>query len=49
MVYEHSPCRHWATQGALRCSVATHVTKMQPFGDASYLIEALLPRLWPGM
>jgi len=44
VVYEHSPCR--VTQGALRRpagrrSVATQVTKMRPFGDASYLIEAL--------
>jgi len=43
-----SPCRHLATQGALlrpagRRSVATQVTKMRPFGGASYLIEALTP------
>ncbi len=47
VVCEHFSCRHLATQGAPgrpagRRSVATQVNKLRPFGDASYLIEALL-------
>jgi len=45
IAYEHSSCRHLATQGALRRSagrqsVATKVTRTRPVGDASYFIQA---------